>query len=307
MALMFPRLARNFAKNGYYPTDEPTLERALNALAPAAGQVAIIDPCAGEGVAIAEAAHALGRDLVSAYAVEFDEERARHAEACRPLPAQRPDGYADQSAELRTDVAQSPMGICPGCRWQHWLPGTGPRQAGEAVLSARPAAFAVRWRARFHHSELHAGCRNGGLADTPFHRTAHLSCGRAAVQAGGDLRHRSRQRDLASDAKAIRNRLLQIGSGDIEAEELPVEWPFVPYSVPATQAEPEQFYRVTMEPEQFAAEVHRLQGLWPSLDTYLGASQQSLRPPAVPCLTGISPWRSQPVRFRVSCAPDPAR
>ncbi|VFT08828.1 O-methyl transferase family protein [Pseudomonas aeruginosa] len=29
MALMFPRLARNFAKNGYYPTDEPTLERAL--------------------------------------------------------------------------------------------------------------------------------------------------------------------------------------------------------------------------------------------------------------------------------------
>ncbi|NEM65215.1 class I SAM-dependent methyltransferase, partial [Escherichia coli] len=45
MALMFPRLARNFAKNGYYPTDEPTLERALNALAPATGQVTIIDPC----------------------------------------------------------------------------------------------------------------------------------------------------------------------------------------------------------------------------------------------------------------------
>ena len=32
MALMFPRLARNFVKNGYFPTDEPTLERALNAL-----------------------------------------------------------------------------------------------------------------------------------------------------------------------------------------------------------------------------------------------------------------------------------
>ncbi|MEG7018866.1 class I SAM-dependent methyltransferase, partial [Pseudomonas aeruginosa] len=37
MALMFPRLARNFAKNGYYPTDEPTLERALNALMPSDG------------------------------------------------------------------------------------------------------------------------------------------------------------------------------------------------------------------------------------------------------------------------------
>src|SRR3546814_5761254 len=32
MALMFPRLARNFANNGYYPTDEAQLERTLNAL-----------------------------------------------------------------------------------------------------------------------------------------------------------------------------------------------------------------------------------------------------------------------------------
>tara|TARA_B100000287_G_scaffold319878_1_gene303750 strand:- start:707 stop:1072 length:366 start_codon:yes stop_codon:yes gene_type:complete len=35
-----------------------------------------------------------------------------------------------------------------------------------------------------------------------------------------------------------------------------------------------------MEPEQFADEVGRLQGLWPALDTHLGAAQQSLRPPA---------------------------
>ncbi|MFY2629156.1 class I SAM-dependent methyltransferase, partial [Achromobacter dolens] len=66
MALMFPRLARNFVKNGYFPTDEPTLERALNALMPSApesnGPMCILDPCAGEGVAIAEAAHALGRE-----------------------------------------------------------------------------------------------------------------------------------------------------------------------------------------------------------------------------------------------------
>jgi len=80
MALMFPRLARNFVKNGYFPTDEPTLERALAALAAADnGPMCILDPCAGEGVAIAEAAHALGREQVKAFAVEFDAERARHA------------------------------------------------------------------------------------------------------------------------------------------------------------------------------------------------------------------------------------
>ena len=69
MALMFPRLARNFAKNGYYPTDEPTLERALNALMPSDGPMCILDPCAGEGVAIAEASHALGREQTKAFAV----------------------------------------------------------------------------------------------------------------------------------------------------------------------------------------------------------------------------------------------
>jgi hypothetical protein len=79
MALMFPRLARNFVKNGYFPTDEPTLERALAALAPSDGPMCILDPCAGEGVAIAEAAHALGREQVKAFAVEYDAERAAHA------------------------------------------------------------------------------------------------------------------------------------------------------------------------------------------------------------------------------------
>ena len=79
MALMFPRLARNFIRNGYFPTDEPTLERALSALAPSPGAMSILDPCAGEGVAIAEAAHALGREQVQAFAVEYDAERARHA------------------------------------------------------------------------------------------------------------------------------------------------------------------------------------------------------------------------------------
>ncbi|MCA6855187.1 DUF6094 domain-containing protein, partial [Pseudomonas aeruginosa] len=39
----------------------------------------ICDPCAGEGVALAEAAHILGRDQVQALAVEYDRERADHA------------------------------------------------------------------------------------------------------------------------------------------------------------------------------------------------------------------------------------
>jgi len=87
-------------------------------------------------------------------------------------------------------------------------------------------------------------------------------------------------------AKATRSRLLQIGKGEIEAEELPQDWPFSPYVIPASPAEPEHFYRVTLEPAQFADEVGRLQGLWLMCNTHLGAAQQSLRPPA----RALSQW-----------------
>jgi hypothetical protein len=95
------------------------------------------------------------------------------------------------------------------------------------------------------------------------------------------LGRRMRQRDhLSSDAKDARARLSHVGHGDVEAEELPSEWPLLPYTVPSTPAEPEHFYRITLDPAQFADEVHRLQGLWPALDAHLGAGQQRPRPPA---------------------------
>ena len=50
MALMFQRLARNFVRNGYFPTDAETTARVLSALEPAEGEMRLLDPCAGEGV-----------------------------------------------------------------------------------------------------------------------------------------------------------------------------------------------------------------------------------------------------------------
>jgi len=41
--------------------------------------VRLLDPCAGEGIALAEVAHHLGRDTCECYAVEYDAERAEHA------------------------------------------------------------------------------------------------------------------------------------------------------------------------------------------------------------------------------------
>lgn len=79
MALMFQRLARNFAVNGYFPTDAETLEGVLDLLQPADGPMRLLDPCCGEGVALAECQAHLSQ--VQSFGIELDGERARQAKA----------------------------------------------------------------------------------------------------------------------------------------------------------------------------------------------------------------------------------
>jgi hypothetical protein len=89
MALMFSRIAHNFAKNGYYPTDEKTLTGVLNALDTDADQICILDPCCGEGAALADVKHHLSQSgsQVQAYGVEYDQERAWHAKSILDMVA----------------------------------------------------------------------------------------------------------------------------------------------------------------------------------------------------------------------------
>lgn len=86
MALIFARLARNFVRNGYFPTDEETLGRIQKALAPAeeGKPMRLLDPCCGEGAALADIAYGLAgtaedTSQVETLGIEFDRERAWHA------------------------------------------------------------------------------------------------------------------------------------------------------------------------------------------------------------------------------------
>lgn len=87
MALVFPRLAHNFIKNGYYPTDEVTLSRILSALDTTASNLNILDPCCGEGTALAELKNYLIHlgSKVKSYGIEYDKERAWHAKSILDL------------------------------------------------------------------------------------------------------------------------------------------------------------------------------------------------------------------------------
>ncbi len=84
MALMFQQIARNFAKNGYYPTDSATMAMIVKKLMPCQqGRMRMIDPCAGEGVALAECRQVLHHpdalQTVETFAVEYNQERSVQA------------------------------------------------------------------------------------------------------------------------------------------------------------------------------------------------------------------------------------
>lgn len=81
MALIFQRLARNFIKNGYFPTDETTIERLLAMLEVKPGLVRLIDPCCGEGIALAECANHLRTLNITTFSagIEYERERALNA------------------------------------------------------------------------------------------------------------------------------------------------------------------------------------------------------------------------------------
>lgn len=81
MALIFPRIAKNFIKNGYFPTDQPTLDRVATALDIGNANIRVIDPCCGEGAALMHLADHLAScgATVDSYGVDVDEERAWHA------------------------------------------------------------------------------------------------------------------------------------------------------------------------------------------------------------------------------------
>ena len=85
MALLFNRLAHNFVKNGYYPTDGVTISRIQNLLAPSGKPMRLLDPCCGEGTALADLRQGLiersgsQAPTIEALGIEFDRERAWHA------------------------------------------------------------------------------------------------------------------------------------------------------------------------------------------------------------------------------------
>lgn len=284
MALMFPRLARNFARNGYYPTDEITLARSLLALVPSStGRMRIFDPCAGEGVALAEAAHVLGRYQVDAFAVEYDLERADHARTLLDRVI--------HSDLMDTMISRQSFGLL-------WLnPPYGDLVADHAGASQYQGNGRRRLEKLFYQRSLPLLQYGGVLVLIVPHYVLddelcgwlcnHFTALRIYAAADSTFKQvvifgiRIRRQDLARprEVAQMRDRLQAIGTGVQTAEELPTSWPWEPYAVLPASTDLEHFYRVTLEPEQFNQEVKRLRGLWPDFTLHFGQTGVQPRPP----------------------------
>jgi hypothetical protein len=279
-ALIFQRLARNFIKNGYFPTDSDTTARILDALEPAShGNMRILDPCCGEGVALAEVKAYLGHERTEAFGVEYDAERAWHSKR-----------LLDRC--LHSDFQQAVVG-----KRQFGLLWLNPPY-GDLVTDKSGAPSEKTGRKRLEklfYQLSHPTLAYGGvlILIVPQYALDHEFCTKLATYFEHLRVYRAPEqrfkqvvvfgvRKRAADSTAnpeIREQLeAAIALGE-QLEILPEVWTLEPYRVPATASPELTFHSAIVDAPQLADEITRLPSLWSQFTLHFGRYARAHRPP----------------------------
>lgn len=295
MALVFNRVAQNHLRAGYYPTDEVTLSRILDALECEGTTARILDPCCGEGAALASVeshlAQVFGAEVTS-LGVEFDPERAWAAKRLLSRCI-----HADVH-----DVVISPRSV--GLLFLNPPYGFGVSdQVGRAGQGEHDKA--ERLERQFLHLCTPMLAYGGVMvfivphyavdADMAAYIGRHFRDVRAfmapeqqfkqCVIFGVHGRPRNPPKELLQDLQALREGEW-LGSS---VHELPEVWSGMHYSVPDLPADPEhRFHAVRLDARQLDAEVTRLANatLWPAFEMHFSQADRSARRP----LRDMSHW-----------------
>lgn len=288
MALIFQRLAHNFIKNGYFPTDEVTLSGILSALDIGGKKVRVLDPCCGEGTALAEASHHLktcGAE-VNSLGIEFDGERAWHAKQIL-------------DRVLHSDVQD----VVVSARSVGLLFLNPPY--GDVVADTAQTGDKVR------HDRLEKVFFRKTISTLQFGGVLVLIVPTYVIDqdfASMIARHFDRvQFFLAPEnrfkqcvifgikkradhpSKAVAEMLECAGKGEMLCDELPEHWIEEPYLVPPSNDESEfRFHAVRIDATQLQAELsqYQRQTLWPQFDALFS---QGVREHPAP-LRDMSKW-----------------
>ena len=289
MALVFPRIAHNFIRNGYYPTDEATLSGVAASLDVATNApIRLLDPCCGCGYALA----ALRDDLVArgasvqAYGVEFDAERAWNAKQLLDrvlhsdvndvavtarsidlLFLNPPYGYT-----LRDDMRNGERKGSDRLEKMFFRKTVPWLAIGGVLVLIVPFAvldeeFCQMIARQFSDVEI---------------RMAPEQQFRQCVVIG-----RRRRADTPSAATVARVRAVATGGSEACATLLP-EDPLGPYELHATAGPLGNFHALRIDAPQLRSEITRMHRstLWPALPTFFGRTVLSNRPP----LRELSDW-----------------
>ena len=286
MGLMFTRLARNFIKNGYFPTDPVTLSRLLPALDVGAEAVRILDPCCGEGTALAEVKQHLTEcgTQVTAYGIEYDQERAWHAK--RLLDCVAHSDVHDVFISARSCgllFLNPPYGDAVADK-----AGTGDRTTGHRLekqffrlslpwLQFRGVLVLIVPTYVLDPTMIAVIARN--FADV----RVYLAPERKFQQC---VLFGVKKRSDAPDPAVVRLLDTFVAEG---GETLPESWPHEPYAVPAT---PESlafsFTAIRIDAPQLQVELEKFAGntLWPQFGAVFGTIAHPARRP----LRDLSQW-----------------
>jgi hypothetical protein len=286
MALIFQRLARNFIKHGYFPTDGETLARILSALDIGGAALRMLDPCCGEGVALAELKHHLtgcGAN-VTAYGIECDRERAWHAKGLLDTVA-----HSDVADVLITARSMGMLFLNPPY---------GDAVSDKAQTGDR--AKAERLEKLFYRRSV-PWLQFGGVLvlivprytlDAEFAGLIARHFHRVRVFAAPEQRFKQlvlfgvkRRADVPDPA--LQKSLEAIGGGG-QLPELPEDWLEEPYWVPKARDEALAFTAARIDAAQLAQELERLRAhtLWPQFRRLFATSVQASRRP----LRDLSDW-----------------
>lgn len=288
MALIFQRLARNFVKNGYFPTDEVTLQRILQALDAGNRSLRIHDPCCGEGVALAEAGHCLATQgaAVTTLGIEFDQERAWHAKKLLDSVI-----HSDMQDVIVSARSMGLLFLNPP--YGDVISDKG--QTGEHIKRDRLEKVFFR--------KTISTLQFGGILvlivpyyvlDADFASMIARNFDQVRFFMAPESRFKQCvvfgiKKRSDHPVKAISDMLEAGGRGELLQRILPEQWTDPLYEIPAAPDLPDfRFHAVRIDVPQLKAELHRFphQTLWPQFKATFSQGGKPTRPP----LRDMSKW-----------------
>lgn len=302
MALMFSRLANNYVKAGYFPTDEDTLSRIQSAIAtpPTQGRrlIRICDPCCGTGAALADIAQHLidyqhdlkEPSLIETLGVEFDKDRAWEAKKllARVTHADIHDVVIKpRSLSLLflnppygfgvSDSANMDRNIIDGGEKAERLERTFLKKTASTLMPGGLLVYVIPFYALDDEIRTYLARH---FKDLRFYMAPEKQFQQCVIF-GVKVKPTHPRKDVLE-------MLAKAQAGELKDQVLPVEWCETPYILPVATDDEFDFRAVRIDRDQLIEELKHFESnlLWPSFDRHFNQARASHRRP----LRELSRW-----------------